>query len=69
MKKNFKLGHIIYGLSVDTSLALEALSNIGFHRRENRKDNILVQNSLTNAVFGLVPLQAYGGQMMRFKEL
>ncbi|QKJ02299.1 hypothetical protein [Yersinia mollaretii] len=55
LKKNFKLGHIIYGLSVDTSSALEALSNIGFHRRENRKDNILVQNSLTNAVFGLVP--------------
>jgi hypothetical protein len=55
LKKNFKHGDIIYGLSIDTSSALDALSSVGFKRRENGKDNVLVQNSLTNSVFGPLP--------------
>lgn len=55
LKKNFKHGDIVYGLSIDTSSALDALLSIGYKRRENGKDNVLVQNSLTNSVFGLLP--------------
>jgi|SRR5471030_139652 len=55
LKKNFKQGDIIYGLSIDTTPALNELSSIGMKRKDNGKDNILVQNVLTNAVFGLVP--------------
>lgn len=55
LKKCFKHGDIIYGLSIDTSSALDALSSVGFKRRENGKDNVLVQNSLTNSVFGPLP--------------
>lgn len=56
LKKSFREGDIIYGLSIDTTSALDALSSIGFKRRCDGKDNILVQSVLTNAVFGPIPI-------------
>lgn len=55
LKKNFRQGDVVYGLSIDTSSALDALSSVGFKRRENGKDNVLIQNTLTNSVFGPLP--------------
>lgn len=56
LKNNFKPGGIVYGLSIDTAPALNELIAKGFRCKIGGKDNILVQNVLTNAVFGAVPV-------------
>ncbi|MFI8384940.1 hypothetical protein [Pseudomonas sp. NPDC079086] len=56
LKNNFKPGGIVYGLSIDTAPALNKLIAKGFRCKIGGKDNILVQNVLTNAVFGAVPV-------------
>ena len=56
LKNNFKLGDIIYEISIDTATALNELIAKGFECKTGGKDNILVQNVLTNAVFGAAPV-------------
>ncbi|MCL9781216.1 hypothetical protein M9194_07220 [Vibrio sp. S4M6] len=52
LSRNFKEGDIIYGLSMDRTVGLMSLNQVHFPSHINGKENILVQNTLTNAVFG-----------------
>lgn len=49
----FEEGDIVYGLSIDRTPAVNALDRRKFPSRKNGKDNILTQNPLTDAVFGV----------------
>lgn len=53
LSEKFEEGDIVYGLSIDRTPAVNALDRRKFPSRKNGKDNILTQNPLTDAVFGV----------------
>ena len=52
LRDNFEPGDIIFGLSIDRTPGVDSLDPALFPRRTGKKDNILIQNPLTDAVYG-----------------
>ncbi len=52
LSEQFEEGDIIYGLSIDRTPGVDSLDRKKFPNSKNGKNNILTQNTLTDAVFG-----------------